>query len=96
MADFKLDARKIPDGAVLIVGVTYPDNPKTYTYALLKAGGYWYGTGSGKVPTMAGWGAIERWFTKDGKTVVWVKAVTATEDLWPVSPSPVDTSQLSE
>lgn len=61
---------------------------RDFTYAMLKAGGLWYVTGSGKVPTAAGWGAIERWLERDGREVVWVKAVTETTDLWP-APGPV-------
>jgi hypothetical protein len=103
---FKLDNRTIPNGAVLMMGVGFEStedepggdtrgrtNPKTYTYALLKAGGLWYVTGAGRVPQAAGWGAIERWLEKDGKVVEWVKVVTQTADLWPVPASPVDTSQ---
>lgn len=106
---FKLDSRKIPNGTVLLMGIGFQNvddepggdtrgrtNPRTYTYALLKAGGLWYVTGSGKAPQAAGWGAIERWLTKDGKVVEWVKVMTASTDLWPAPSSSVDTSPASE
>jgi hypothetical protein len=106
---FKLDNSKIPNGAILLMGISYEgmgqtdldttrgrETPKVFTYAMLKAGGLWYVTGSGKVPVAAGWGAIERWLAKDNRLVEWVKVVTQTADLWPVAPSPVDTSQSSE
>lgn len=105
---FKLDNSKIPNGAILLMGISYDgmgqtdldttrgrQTPKVFTYALLKAGGVWYTTGSGRVPQAAGWGAVERWLAKDNRVVEWVKVVTETADLWPVSPSPVDTSQAS-
>lgn len=77
-------ASRIPNGTVLLMGITYPGSAaKEFTYALLKAGGLWYVTGSGKVPTAAGWGAIERWLAKDNRQLNWVKAVTETAVIWP-------------
>jgi hypothetical protein len=106
---FKLDNSKIPNGALLLMGISYDgmgqtdldttrgrQTPKVFTYALLKAGGVWYTTGSGRVPQAAGWGAVERWLSKDNRVVEWVKVVTQTADLWPVASSPVDTSQAVE
>ena len=97
---FKLDSRKVPNGTVLVFGIRYErtddepggdtrgrSNPTIYTYAMLKAGGLWYVTGSGKVPTAAGWGAIERWLERDGRVVEWVNAVAQTVTLWPLPPS---------
>jgi hypothetical protein len=104
---FKLDNRTVPDGTMLLMGIRYDQsagaggyptgNPLIYTYALLKAKGLWYMTGgSGKVPTAAGWGAIERWLDRDGRVVEWVKVVTETLDLYPAPSSPVDVPQTSE
>ena len=67
---FKLDSRAVPDGTVLLFGIRYvgPDQEgiarmpeeeaKVYTYAMIKAGGFWYLTGGGRTPQVAGWGAI--------------------------------------
>lgn len=95
---FKLDSRKVPDGTVLVFGIRYeaqPDqraNPTVYTYAALKSGGFWYFTGSGKVPQAAGWGAVERWLERDGRVVEYVNAVAQTVTLWPLPPSPEGTA----
>lgn len=93
---FKLDSRAIPDGTILLFGICYigadPDGyqrpadktkSKVYTYAMLKAGGFWYVTGGGKTPQAAGWGAVERWLERDGRVVEWVRHVTETGQLWP-------------
>lgn len=55
----------------------------TYTYAMLKAGGFWYVTGGGKTPQAAGWGAVERWLSRDGRVVEWVRKVTDSVQIWP-------------
>jgi hypothetical protein len=97
---FKLDSRKVPDGTVLTFGISYERDPgaspqaerKVFTYAMLKAGGFWYVTGGGKVPTAAGWGAVERWLERDGRVVEWVNAVAQTVTLWPLPPSPEGTA----
>lgn len=94
---FKLESRTVPDGTVLLFGIRYvgPDQegiarpvspPKVYTYAMIKAGEFWYVTGGGRTPQAAGWGAVERWLERDGREVVWVKAVTETVTLWPAQP----------
>lgn len=95
---FKLDNSKVPNGTVLLFGIQYEGqtSEKTWSYALLKAGGLWYVTGNGKVPTAAGWEAINRWLERDGRIVVSVKVATGWADLYPVDPSPVDTSQAPE
>ena len=92
---FKLDSRAVPDGTVLLFGIRYvgPDQEgiarmpeeeaKVYTYAMIKAGGFWYVTGGGRTPQVAGWGAIERWLARDGREVAWVRHVTETVQLWP-------------
>jgi hypothetical protein len=93
---FKLDDAKVPNGTVLLMGIRYdsqpeddPDaqrgrtNPKVYTYALLKSGGLWYVTGTGKVPQAAGWGAVNRWLERDGRVVEWVRLSTGWVDLYP-------------
>lgn len=77
----------VPDGTVLLVGVRYDqERPGTtiYTYAMLKAGGLWYVTGTGRGPVAAGWGAVLRWLSKDGRTVVSVDLVTETRRLYDV------------
>jgi hypothetical protein len=96
---FKLDDAKVPNGTVLLMGIRYdsqpeddPDaqrgrtNPKVYTYALLKSGGLWYVTGTGKVPQAAGWGAVNRWLERDGRVVEWVRLSTGWVDLYPPPP----------
>jgi hypothetical protein len=109
---FKIDSWLIPDETVLLFGIRYEPGPddlrtdpsKTYTYVVMKVGGLWYVSGTGKSPQAAGWGAVERWLERDGREVAWVKAVTETTTLWPVvtpgsvktmrpAPSWVDTSQ---
>lgn len=52
----ELDAslRKMADGTVLIMQVGYENTNRVYSYAMLKAGGYWYVTGSGKAPRLPG------------------------------------------
>lgn len=103
---FKLDSKAIPNGTVLVFGIRYerePEgdtrgrtNPRVYTYAMLKAGGLWYVTGSGQVPVAAGWGAIERWLGKDGRVVEHVDVMGAPTRIWPTSAeeaADVDTSQ---
>jgi len=121
---FKLDARKIPNGTVLLMGIGHRDTddepggdtrgrtrPKIYTYALLKAGGLWYVIGAGRVPQAAGWGAIERWLSKDGRFIESIRIATQWDALYqwyhedgpaPAYPrpacgaSPVDASQATE
>lgn len=97
---FNLDSRKVPNGTVLIFGISYqnpptdPDAtrgltpPKVFTYVMLKAGSLWYVTGSGKVPVAAGWGAVQRWLDKDGREVEWVDAVTSRKRIWPLESAP--------
>lgn len=98
---FTLDHKKIPNGTILVFHIRYtlqaePDSestrgrtlPTVYTYAMLKAGGLWYVTGSGKVPVAAGWGAVERWLDREGREVVKVEVSTGMTTIWPV-----DTSQ---
>lgn len=96
---FKLTSAKVPNGTVLQVGITYPGltedadaargrtMPKVWTYALLKAGGLWYVTGSGRVPQAAGWPAIERWLEKDNREVVWVKVASGWAPLYGEPPA---------
>lgn len=97
----KFDASKLTNGTLLLIGVSYRNaqpggdtrgrvNPKTYTYALLKAGGLWYMSGTGQVPQAAGWGAVERWLGKDGRRLEWVKGTHQDQllDLWAAEPEP--------
>jgi hypothetical protein len=97
---FTLDSRAVPEGTVLLFGVKYagPDQEgiarepteeaKVYTYAMIKAGGFWYVTGGGRTPQAAGWGAVERWLERDGRVVEWVRHVTETCQLWPFTIKP--------
>lgn len=80
----KFTGNGLPNGTVLIMGVRYDGAPRVFTYAMLKVGGLWYVTGSGRVPVAAGWAAVERWLGKDGRAIVWVKVATGWEDLYPV------------
>ena len=99
---FTLDNAKVPNGTVLLFGISYPgmgqtdldtsrgrQTPKVFTYAMLKAGGLWYVTGTGRVPQAAGWGAVMNWLARDNRVVEWVKGTTEFKDLWP-SPAPSD------
>jgi hypothetical protein len=104
---FKLDSKKIPNGTILVLGVTYsnpptdPDAtrgltpPKVFTYVALKAGGLWYFSRSGRVPQAAGWGAVERWLDKDNRTVEWVDAVTSRTRVWPPESAPTSPEEPS-
>lgn len=97
---FTLDNAKVPNGTVLLFGIEYPgmgqtdrdttrgrSTPKVFTYAMLKAGGLWYVTGTGKVPQAAGWGAVMNWLARDNRVVRWVRAATSWADLYP---SPIE------
>ena len=80
----------LPDGTVLMMGIRYPNSSLEYTYAMLRAKGLWYVTGSGRVPIAAGWPAVERWLAKDDRTVIWVRAATEWATLWPAPQEPDD------
>jgi len=82
---FGFDSKKIDDDTVLLFGISYSgmSHSRAFTYAMLKAGGLWYVTGSGRVPIAAGWLAVERWLERDGRLVEWVKILTEAEYLWP-------------
>jgi hypothetical protein len=98
---FTLDNKKIANGTVLMMGISFEGmgpiegndanrgmaQPKVYTYALLKAGGLWYVTGSGRVPVAAGWLAVERWLSKDGRKVEWVREATGWNEIYPEPPT---------
>jgi hypothetical protein len=90
---FKL-TRKFPNGTVLVLGIRYDRQedaqdtrgmapPKVFTYAALKTGGLWYLTGSGQVPTAAGWPAVERWLEKHGRVVEWVRVAGSWDAVYP-------------
>lgn len=76
--------RQAPNGTVLLMGVRYEGqtSDKVWTYAWLKAGGLWYGTGNGRVPTAAGWEAVNRWLERDNRKVEWVRVATGWADLY--------------
>jgi hypothetical protein len=81
--EFNLDDTQVPDGTVLLAGIAFDSIPhKTWTYSLIKAGGRWYTSGTGKAPQDAGWGAIRRWLAREGTRVVYIDAVTARDRLW--------------
>lgn len=72
----------LPNGTILILGVRFTSGPdKVFTYVLLRAGGYWYTSGTG--PQAASWSAVTRWLSKDGRELVSVARVTETEQIWP-------------
>lgn len=103
----KFDAKKVPNGTLLMLGVGYQNeqpggdlrgrtDPKVYTYALLKAGGLWYMTGAGQAPHAAGWPVVEKWLSRQGRVLLWIKGVhqddlptlwTAAEQVEPERPS---------
>jgi hypothetical protein len=94
---FTLNNAKVPDGSVLVFGIRYvPEDDsgphsasRVFTYAMLKAAGSWYVTGTGQTPQAAGWGAVERWLDRDGREVVWVRAghVDGLDQIWPAAPA---------
>lgn len=86
---FTLKSQEVPDGTVLLMDIEYGDETSSLvcTYALLKAKGLWYVTG-GRGPQAAGWGAVERWLSRDGRVVREVRVVTEAQIIWPVEPGP--------
>lgn len=94
---FTLGSTKVPNGTVLVFGIRYvPEDSegpqsasRVFTYAMLKAGGLWYVTGQGRVPTAAGWPAVERWLEKDNREVVHVRAahIDGMTEIWPAPPA---------
>jgi len=98
---FKISSPDYPNGTVLLLGITYPGltepfgdatrgrtQPKVFTYVLLKAGNLWYATGGPKAPQAAGWGAVERWLSREDRTVVWASVVTQTDRIYSADESP--------
>lgn len=96
--------KSTPNGSVLLMGISFTSGntadpgatrgitpSRVLTYALLKVGGLWYVTGSGRAPTAAGWPAVLRWLGKDNRKVEWIDLLTEKRRLWPVPlPEPVD------
>jgi hypothetical protein len=80
------DARSLPDGTLLVLNVRYQahvdqrTDPTIYQHAAIKTRGRWWITGSG--PQDAGWGAVERWLSRDGRELVSVEVAT-TQTIWP-------------
>lgn len=71
------NGRKMDNGTILVLRVTYPRNPsKVWTYVALKEGDRWFMTGQGNVPREAGWGRVEKWASGFGREVVSVSEVT--------------------
>lgn len=98
----RFDTRKIPNGAVLLMGISYDNanpagdtrgrtSPKVFTYVLLKAGGLWYVSGTGKAPQAAAWTAVERWLDRDNRVLEWIEAVTETVRVFPELDTPAIT-----
>lgn len=79
----------VPDRTVLLIGIRYEGqtSDKVWEYAWLKAGGLWYGTGNGRVPTAAGWGAVERWLAADGRRVLYVDHLSPSARIFPLPES---------
>jgi hypothetical protein len=75
---------KLPNGTVLMFGIRYAGRTteRVFTYVMFKAGGLWYVTGNGRVPTAAAWPAIERWLAKDGREVIWVRTAVEWTEVW--------------
>lgn len=84
-----LVVRAMPDGALLVLNVRFRPkdgeraNPRVYSHAALRAGGYWYLTGSALQG--AGWGAIESWFRRNNRELVSVELATGARTIWPVT-----------
>jgi hypothetical protein len=91
MIQFKLNDQDVADGTVLVISVQYPgsNSGRAYDYAAMKAGGRWYVTGTGKTPQDAGWGAVARWLTEQGRVVTRVRVATRLEPLWEATPDEV-------
>lgn len=100
-----LEPRTMPNGTLLVLGIRYLPgsepggetrgrvNPTVYTYAALKTAGLWYLTGSGKVPTAAGWGAVERWLERDNRKLEFVEIATGSRRIWP-EPVAADSNEI--
>jgi hypothetical protein len=78
--DLTAIANRCADGTVWLMGVQYrsPDmepeaREKVFEYAWIKANGLWFGSGSGKVPQAAGWGAVQRWLGERNRRLVWLR-----------------------
>lgn len=92
--EFGFNPRDLPNGTVLLFRIRYQNNdepggdtrgrtnPKVYEYAVLKAAGVWFVTGSGKVPIAAGWAAVERWLDRDGRVVESIVQMTQLRPLY--------------
>jgi len=82
--EFKLNNALVADQTVLLVGIRYEmqTSDKVFTYALLKAAGLWYATGTGKEPQGAGWTAVERWLVAEGRIVEWVRVLADARPLY--------------
>lgn len=74
---------KVPNGSVLLMVIEYPGANRPFTYAAIKTGGLWYLTGSGQVPTAAGWGAVERWLGKLERKLISVAIVSQAIPIFP-------------
>lgn len=85
---FKLNDRDVADGTILVISVRYEgsNSGREYDYAAMKAGGRWYLTGAGQVPQNAGWGAVQRWLTENGRQVSRVRVATGLTPLWEDTP----------
>jgi hypothetical protein len=83
-----LNPRTMPDGVILVLSVRYlpgegeTPNPRIYSHAALKSGGYWYVTGASG-PHMASWSAIERWLGRDNRELVRIEMATGARTIWP-------------
>jgi len=69
-----------PNGPVYFE-LGYPDTPKTYTYAAVKAGGKWYLTGPDS-PQSVTWARLIGWIKAKGAEVRTLQTPTQMEDLF--------------
>ena len=65
--------------AVVRFQVEFPSDPRTYTYAAVKAGGKWFVTGHGSVGRT--WSGLLELLTRKGATIVTAQLATTLEDL---------------
>lgn len=66
--------------AVLYLNIGYPDTPKTYSYALIRAGAKWYLTGPDS-PQAVSWKSLVSWLKRKNCTIHHLRIATVTEDL---------------
>lgn len=79
LLDLKL-AEPEPTQSVVRFQVAFPNDPKTYSYAAIRAAGKWYITGrDGAVGR--NWNSLIDLLTRDNATIYTAKLATTLEDL---------------